>query len=145
MCISKTEALKFFELGFKRSSYADTVYPQDIFDYQNSTWVIGGRILPSGPFLCEEEIYKNGVWIPGVLDFMSWLEENDCNFTLSYTGTGYKLNVIDSYGVEYKSKGASSEFAFYNAITKILKKYGGNPVNKEIEVIEAEFIDKKDL
>lgn len=145
MSISKTEALKLFELGFKRPSYADAVYPQDVFDYQNSTWVVGGRILPSGTFLCEEDIYRRGVWIPSILDLISWLEDNDCNFTLSNTGRGYKLSVIDSHGVEYSTKGATSEFALYNAIIKILKKYGGNPVKKEIEVVEAELVDREDL
>ncbi|MCY9544909.1 hypothetical protein M5X00_25240 [Paenibacillus alvei] len=145
MSISKTEAIKLFELGFQRPLYADTVYPQDIFEYQDAVWVVGGRILPSGAFLCEEEVFKKGVWIPSILDLMSWLEDNDCKFNLSYTGIGYKLKVSDSHEIEYSSKGATPEFAFYNVIIKILKKYGGNPVNKEIEVIEAEFIEREDL
>lgn len=145
MSISKTEAIKLFELGFKRPSYADTAYPQDIFDYENATWVVGGRVLPSGAFLCEEDVYKKGVWIPSILDLISWLEDNECKFNLSYNGTGYKLVVIDSHEIEYSAKGATTEFAFYNAIAKILKKYGGNPVNKEYEVIEAKFIDREDL
>ncbi|MGC6585246.1 hypothetical protein ACPV3A_09805 [Paenibacillus sp. Dod16] len=145
MSISKTEAIKLFELGFQRPLYADKVYPQDIFEYQDSVWVVGGRVLPSTGFLCDEEIYKKGVWIPSILDLMSWLEDNDCKFNLSYIGTGYKLIVSDNNEIEYSSKGATPEFAFYNVIIKILKKYGGNPVNKEYEVIEAEFIDRKDL
>ncbi len=145
MSLSKTEAVKLFKLGFKRPDYVDAVYPQDIYDYQNSTWVVGGRILPSGNFLCEEGVYKEGTWIPSLLDLIFWLEENDTKFNLSYSGMGYKIIVTDNQENEYSSKGATLEFAFYNVIIKILQRYGGNPVNKNYEVIEAEFIDKKDL
>lgn len=145
MSLSKTEAVKLFKLGFKRPAYADPVYPQDIYDYQNSTWVIGGRILPPGNFLCEEGVYKKGTWIPSLLDLISWLEENDTKFNLSYSGMGYKVTVTDNQENEYFSKGATPEFALYNAIIKLLQKYGGNPINKNYEVIEAEFIDKTDL
>ncbi|WP_106768747.1 hypothetical protein [Paenibacillus faecalis] len=146
MTISKTDAIKLFELGFHRPSYADRVYPQDIFEYQDAIWVVGGRVIPSTKYLCEEEVYKKGVWIPSILDLISWLEENDCEFNLSYTGTGYKsykVNVRDNDEIEYSAKGATPEFAFYKVISKILKKYGGNPVNKEYEVIEAEIIETK--
>jgi len=107
--------------------------------------LIGGRILLEGPPLCDEIIYTKGVWIPSINDLLSWLEENHCKFTISFTGTGYKVNVTDSHGVAFTSKGTTPEFALFNVIKKILMKYGGNLGSKEYIVVEAEFIDRKDL
>lgn len=145
MSLTKTEAEKLFNLGFKRPSFADLVYPQDIFEFQSSTWVVGGRILPSGTLLCDEKIYKEGSWIPSLSDLLSWLEENECTFTMVFSGNGYKIEVYDNKNKKYKGKGGTLEFALYKVILGILEEYGGDPVIKKYHVIEAELIEKKDL
>ncbi len=145
MSLSRTEAEKLSKLGFRRPKYADDVYPQDVFEYEGMTWVVGGRILPSGPLLCDEKIYKEGQWIPTLADLMAWLEENDCNFSMTYTGIGYKVEASDYNGKKYKTKGATPDYALFNAVVKILVEFGGNPVNRSYEVIEAEFIKKEDV
>ncbi|MED4732206.1 hypothetical protein P9597_29620 [Aneurinibacillus migulanus] len=144
MSLSRKEAEKLFQLGFKRAAYADEVYPQDTFEYEDATWIIGGKILPSGTLLCDEKIYKEGKWIPSLADLISWLEDNDCIYSLTYTGLTYKTEASDNLGRNYKSKGATPEYALFNTIVKILKEYGGNPVNKSYEIIEAEFIKEED-
>jgi len=145
MSLTKTEADRLFKLGFKRQDFADEVYPQDIFDFQNSTWVVGGRLLPSGTLLCDEKIYKEGTWIPSFSDLISWLEESDCTFTIGYGGLGYKIEVIDSKNKKYWGSGGTLEFALYKVILLVLEEYEGNPVSKKYQVIEAEFIEKKDI
>ncbi|MDH6353515.1 MULTISPECIES: hypothetical protein [Brevibacillus] len=145
MSLSKAEAERLFNLGFKRPEFTDEVYPQDIFDYQNSTWIVGGRLLPSGTPLCDEKIYKEGTWIPSLADLISWLEESDCTFTMSYGGLGYKIEVTDGNKKKYKGKGGTLEFALLKVILQVLEQYGGSPVAKNYQVIEAEFIEKKDL
>ncbi|TGV28974.1 hypothetical protein EN829_041940 [Mesorhizobium sp. M00.F.Ca.ET.186.01.1.1] len=145
MSLTKTEAQKLCNLGFKRLDYADEVYPQDIFEFQNSTWVVGGRLLPSGNPLCDEKIYKEGTWIPTVSDLICWLEENECLFSMVYSGLGYKIEVTDGKNKKYKGKGGTLEFALYKVIMQVLEEYKGNLVSKDYQVIEAELIEKKDL
>jgi len=45
MPLSSSDAKELFNLGFKRSAYEDEVYPQDVYEFNKATWVIGGRIL----------------------------------------------------------------------------------------------------
>lgn len=106
---------------------------------------MGGSILPSGKILAPEEEYKKGTWLPSGDDLLLWLEENDLTFNLSFNGESYLILVIDSNGKEYKGKGARIEYALLHAILKILKKYGGNPVNRKYEVWNAEYLGKDDL
>lgn len=145
MPLSSSDAKKLFNLGFKRPAHEDDVYPQDVYEFNKSTWVIGGRILPSTNLLCNKEIYEEGIWIPSLADLMGWLEYNDCEYNLSYSSSGFKINVVDVNGKHFKAKGSTAEFALYNVITKILEKYHGNIVNKDIHVIEAELIGKEDI
>ncbi|ENQ3105779.1 hypothetical protein ACEOWJ_001766 [Bacillus cereus] len=145
MSLSKTEAEKLFILGFKRPKYADEVYPQDVYEYQNSTWSVGGRIVPSSKLLCDEEVYRQGTWIPSMTDLITWLEENDCKFTLSYDGLSYKVEVSCINERNYKGKGMSAEMGLFKVITQILHEFGGVPVQKSYKVIDVEFIGKEDL
>ncbi|MCX7570495.1 hypothetical protein OS242_11030 [Tumebacillus sp. DT12] len=144
MSLSKTEADQLFKLGFKRAEYSDEVYPQDVFEYQNSIWVVGGRILPSGNILCDEKIYKEGTWIPSLPDLITWVEDHDCKFETSYCGLSYKVTVTDSSAINYKGSGSTLEFAMFHVIKKILEKYGGNPVSKSYVVLEAQLVDDID-
>ena len=145
MSLSKTEAEKLFDLGFKRPVYADEVYPQDVYEHKNTTWVIGGRIVPSSTLLCGEEIYKQGTWIPSMTDLITWLEEMDCEFTLSLVASGYKVEVYTSDEQSFKGKGISVEMVLFKVICRILKAYRGTPVQNKYKVIDAEFIEKKEL
>lgn len=43
--MSKKNAELLFELGYKRPSYAEKVYPTDIYEYKGETWCVGGRIV----------------------------------------------------------------------------------------------------
>ncbi|RST56911.1 hypothetical protein D5F11_025595 [Siminovitchia terrae] len=145
MSLSRTEAEKLFKLGFKRPKYADEVYPQDIYEYKNATWVIGGRIVPSSTLLCEEEVYRQGIWVPSMTDLITWLEEMDCEFTLSYDGSSYKVEVSTSDEQRFKGKGISVEMSLFKVISKILQEFGGVPVQKSYKVIEVDFIEKEEL
>jgi len=100
---------------------------------------------PSSKLLCNKKIYEGGVWIPSLADLMAWLEYNDCAYNLNYSNSGYNMNVVDVNGEQFKAKGATAEFALYNVIKKILEKYHGNIVNKDIHVIEAELVEKEDI
>lgn len=144
MSLSKEEADQLFTLGFKRAEYSDEVYPHDVFEYQNSIWVAGGRILPSGDILCDEKIYKEGTWIPGLPDLITWIEDNDCKFETSYCGLSYKVTVTDRNATSYKGSGSTLEFAMFLAIKKVLEKYGGNPVSKPYVVLKARLADDKE-
>lgn len=145
MSLTRTEAEKLFKLGFKRPEYADEVYPQDIYDYQNATWVIGGRIVPESTLLCEEEVYRQGLWIPSMTDLVTWLEEMDCEFTLSYNGSSYKVEVSTSDNQRFKGKGISIEMSLFKAVCQILQEFGGAPLQKSYNVIEVEYIEKEEL
>lgn len=145
MSLSRTEAEKLFQLGFKRPEYADEVYPQDTYEYKNATWVIGGRIVPSSTLLCEEEVYRQGIWIPSMTDLVTWLEEMNCEFTLSYDGSSYKVEVSTNNMQRFKGKGISVEMSLFKVITQILREFGGAPIQKKYKVIEVEYIEKEDL
>lgn len=145
MSLSRTEAEKLFKLGFKRAAYADEVYPQDIYEYKNATWVVGGRIIPSSTLLCEEEIYKQGIWVPSMADLITWLEEMDCEFTLSHYGSSYKVEVSTSDEQRFKGKGISVEMGLFKVICQILQAFGGAPVQKRYKIIEVDFIEKEEL
>ena len=140
MSLTKENAELLFGLGFKRQSYAEKTYPTDIFEHKGDTWCVGGRIVPNTNLCCDEEIYNNGTWIPSLEDLLLWLRDNECIFTLSYNGNGFKIEIVDNEKRNYKAKGGTAEFAIFNGIVKILKNYGGNPINKKFEIIEAELI-----
>lgn len=122
MSLSKTEAEKLFELGFERPSYADEVYPQDINEYKDSTWVVGGRIIPSSSFLCEEEIYRQGIWVPSMNDLITWLEEMDSEFTITHNGSSYRVEVSTGDDQKFKGKGISVEMGYSKSFAKYLKR-----------------------
>ncbi|NOW06141.1 hypothetical protein [Clostridium beijerinckii] len=143
MSLSLKEANKLKELGFRRHEYNDKVYPTDIFEYNGETWSVGGRIVPNGNLICNEDIYINGVWLPNIDDLLSWLENNDCTYNLSYNGLGYKIVIVDRNNKVFKGKGGTLEFSIFNALIKILKEYGGNIVNKTYNVLEAERISEE--
>lgn len=145
MSLTKTEAEKLFKLGFKRPEYADEVYPQDIYEYKDATWAIGGRIVPSTTLLCKEEVFKEGIWIPSMTDLFTWLEEMDCEFQLSYDGLSYKVEVSTSDEQRFKGKGTSVEMSLFKVICKILQTFGGAPVQKNYEIIEVDIIEKDEL
>ncbi|KGR74712.1 hypothetical protein [Ureibacillus sinduriensis] len=145
MSLTKTEAEKLFSLGFKRPEYADEVYPQDFYEYNNGTWVIGGRIIPSSTLLCNEDVYRHGVWIPSTIDLVTWLEEMDCKFILTYDGSSYMVEVSTANNQMFKGKGISIEMSLFKAIIKILQTYGGAPVQKSYKVIEVDFIEREDI
>ncbi|MWC27345.1 hypothetical protein [Paenibacillus sp. MMS18-CY102] len=145
MSLTKNEVEKLVQLGFKRASYADEVYPQDIFQYEGSSWVIGGRIMPDSTLLSAEAIYKEGTWIPSLEDLLTWFEDNDYLFEMGYIGNGYKIKAVDVNGCEYKAKGSTPIFVCYHVLLKILEKQGGQLKPKTYEVDEVEIIDRKDL
>ena len=145
MSLSQIEAEKLYDLGFRRAEYASEQYPQDVYEYEGARWVLGGRIIPETTILCDEAIFKKGVWLPSVSDLFTWLEDNDCKYVLSYNGLSYKIEVTDSEEKYHKGKGATVPFVLYKVISQILKEYGGSPVQKTYEVIEAEFIGEEDL
>ncbi|MEW9677687.1 hypothetical protein ABRT01_16140 [Lentibacillus sp. L22] len=145
MSLTSTDIEKLFKLGFKRPEYADDVYPQDVYEYQNATWTVGGRIAPSSYLLCDEEIYKQGTWIPSLEDYIIWLEENNCTFNLSFDGFSYKVLVTCVNEQNYKGKGVSLEVGLFNVTIQILRDFGGAPVQKKYKVIDAEIIEKEDL
>ncbi|KGR88898.1 hypothetical protein [Lysinibacillus odysseyi] len=145
MSLSRTEAEKLFKLGFKRPEYADEVYPQDIYEYENATWIAGGRIVPSTTLLCEEEVYKRGIWIPSMTDLITWLEEMECKFTLFYDRSSYKVEIFTNDEQMFKGKGITVEMSLFKAISQILQAFGGAPVQKTYKVIEVDFIEKEEL
>jgi hypothetical protein len=139
MSLSKTDAKELIELGFKRQDFEDKIYPSDIYEYDGAVWVVGGRLLPNGNLICDDVIYNEGTWIPTAEDLIAWLDNNDCKFILEYNGGGYKIEANDSKGKVSKAKGGTIEYTLFKAIIKILKEYGGNPVQKTWKVIEAEL------
>ncbi|PYG83879.1 hypothetical protein LY28_03799 [Ruminiclostridium sufflavum DSM 19573] len=142
MSLSKAEAEILFNLGFKRQSFEEKVYPTDIYEFKGSVWCIGGRIVPNSSLSAETCIYNEGVWLPTLEDFIYWLDNNECKFSVIYNGNGYKVEITDNQDNAYKAKGGTMEFALYKGIMEILKKYGGNPVQKPCEIIEAELISE---
>jgi hypothetical protein len=108
------------------------VYPQDIFECKDSTWVVGGRIIPLSSFLCEEEIYRQGIWVPSMNDLITWLEERVCQFTITHNGSSYKVEVSTCDDQKFKGKGISVEMGLFKVICQILKAYGGAPYKKNI-------------
>ncbi len=144
MSLSKTEAEKLFKLGFTRPDYADEVYSQDLYEYNNESWIVGGRILPSSTLFCEEEVYRQGIWIPAISDLITWLEEMNMKFDLHFDGSNYKVEVSTNKKL-YKGKGISVEISLFKAIIQILRDFGGPPVQKKYTVIEAEYIEKRDI
>ncbi|MEI5908512.1 hypothetical protein WAK64_15805 [Bacillus spongiae] len=145
MTLSKRDAEKLFHLRFKRPNYAEEVYPQDIYEYDKSTWIVGGRTVPSTKVLCDEKMYRQGTWIPSITDLLEWFDENECTFTMTYNDLSYKIEALDINEQYYKGKGISAEFGLLNVIIQILTKYGGSPVTKTYTVIEAELVDDEDL
>lgn len=145
MYISKNFALELFQAGFKKPEYKEEYTNYDFFEYNSEEWILGGSILPAGKILAPEEVYVKGTWLPSGYDLISWLEENDFTFNLSFNGKGYLILVIDSNCKEYKGKGATIEYALFNAIMKILKDYGGSPVDRKYEVCNAEYIGKDEI
>lgn len=144
MSLSKKHALELMKLGFKRQDFEEKVYPTDIIDYNGETWVVGGRILPNGNLLCDKNIYTKGDWLPSQEDLISWLEDNDCTFVITYGGTGYKTEITAINSKVYKGKGGTLEYSLYNAIVNILKELCGNPVHKSYKIVEAELISRDD-
>ncbi|CAM4490547.1 hypothetical protein [Paenibacillus tarimensis] len=145
MSLTRKEAEELFKLGFKRPSYADEVYPQDIYEYDDSIWVVGGRVIPKSTLLSDAVIYKEGTWIPALDDMLSWLEDNDYLFELCYIGNGYKIKVVDTEGNEYKAKGSTPLFVCYKVILKLLETLNGKLRVKHYHVDEVELIERKDL
>jgi hypothetical protein len=145
MTLSSRDAKILFQLGFKRVGHESDVYPQDVYEFNKATWVVGGRIFPSTHLLSNKEIYQDGIWIPSLTDLMEWLDYNDCEYTLNYYNSTFKINVSDVNGKQFKAKGGTAEFAFYKVITKLLEIYQGNIVSKDIHVIEAELTEREDL
>lgn len=145
MYLSKKLSEELIKLGFKRSHYIDEVAPFDIYYYEDTEWAVGGKIFPNSNLTSPEEVYKQGTWLPTTYDLLTWLEENNCVFSITNNGQGYKIEVTDSEGNIYKAKAGTSEHVLYNVIIKILQKHGGNPVNRKYEVIEAEFVSREDM
>ena len=143
MSLSLKDAKELINNGFKRQKFEDNVYPFDIFEYCGETWVIGGRLLPEGNFLCNENIYLEGQWIPSLTDLIEWLENNNCKFTFSSNKFGYKAEVLDNSENVYKAKGGTLEYTLFKVIIEILKIHGGNIVNKNIETIEAKYLGRQ--
>lgn len=141
MSLSKKNAELLFDLGFKRHSYADKVYPTDIFEYKGEIWCVGGRIVPNSNYSCEKDIYNRGTWIPSLEDLVLWLKDNECTFSLSYNGNSFKVEIVDIQKRDYRAKGGTAEYAIFNGIVKILKNCGGNPINKNYKIIESELIN----
>lgn len=145
MSLSGIDAEKLFKLGFKRPVSADRVYPQDIYEYKNTTWVIGGRIVPETTLLCEEEVYSQGIWVPSTDDLITWLEDTNCKFIISYDNSIYRIEVVTNENHKFKEKGYSVEWSLFKVICKILKAFGGPPMQKEYKVIEVDLIEKEEL
>ena len=133
MYLVKSEALELFAAGFKRPSYQDPYNQYDFYDYNNTDWILGGKIVSDSEVLAPEEVYKEGTWLPSLYNLQLWLVENDCVFELSYDGLVSRAKVTDHTGKEYKSKGATPTNSLFHAILNILKVYGGIPVNKNYE------------
>ncbi len=142
MSLSKAEAVLLFNLGFRRQIFEEPIYPTDLYEFGGSIWCIGGRIVPNTTLSVEPQIYNEGIWLPSMEDLIYWLDNNECKFTLTYTGNKYIVEIIDNQNDVHKATGGTMEFALYKAIVEVLKKYSGNPVAKQCEVIEAEFISK---
>jgi len=143
--LSKTEAKKLYDSGFKRPKIYDDVYPQDIYDYKNETWIVGGKVFPRGEFGAPKEVYTQGTWIPLEEDLISWMEEHDCTFIISFDGMTYKIEAADVNGTSYKAKGVSLELCLYKVIIQILHSFNGNMPEKEYELMEVDLIEKEDL
>jgi|SRR5690625_613085 len=143
--LTVTEAKKLFESGFKRPGFDDDVYPRDMFEYKNETWIVGGRVLPRGEFSSPREVYTKGIWVPLEDDLISWMEENDCTFSCSFDGMTYKIKAADINNKSYKAKGSSLGLCLYKVIIQILHAFDGEMPEKKYEVIEVELIEKEDL
>lgn len=144
MSLSKLEAETLFNLGFKRQLFEEKVYPTDVYEFKGSVWCIGGRIIPDSSLFADDCIYKQGTWLPTIEDFVYWLDNNECKYSVIFNGNGYKVEIIDNQNNAYKVKGGTMEFALYKGIVEVLKKHGGNPVQKSNEIIEARLIGRNE-
>lgn len=77
-------------------------------------------------------------------DLITWLEERDCQFTITHNGSSYKVEVSTCDDQKFKGKGISVEMGLFKVICQILKAYGGAPVQKKYNVIEVDFIEKEE-
>lgn len=145
MSISKSDAELMFNLGFKRQIFEEKVRQTDIYKYRGETWCIGGRILPNPTITVNSDIYREGIWLPCIEDFIYWLDYNDCTYFISFTGTVYKIEIQDMKGDTYKARAATMEYVFCKGIIKILEKYKGDIIDKNCKVIEAEYLGEEEL
>lgn len=122
MYLTKEFAQELLRLGFKRPYYdSDEVTPYDFYSYEGEEWVLGGRILPEGPVLSPEQVYKSGTLLPKVNDLMNWLEFNGYTYSLIYKNTSYRVEATNGEGILRIGKGGTPEHALFVAIEKILK------------------------
>lgn len=143
MC--KFDAETLFKLGFKRPDVEEKISQTDVYYYKDEYWCVGGRILPNSNIIADSEIYEKGLWIPDIRDYIYWLSYNDCTYSVSYSGTVYKIEVQDPKGKSYKEKAGTLEYAFYKVVVRLLQKYGGNIVKKSCSVIHAEYLGEEKL
>jgi len=143
MTLSVNDATKLMNACFSKVQYTnDEINPCDMFYYNKSTWIVGGKLGPREALLCPKDIYEKGTWIPNLDDLIIWLEEREVNFNLSFDGMTYNLELYLEEK-KFKSKGVVKEKCFYNGIMKILKQFNGSPSVKEYEIIEVELIDEE--
>lgn len=123
MYLSKELAIQLIKSGFKRTYYVDEISPFDIFNSKDEEWVVGGRILPEGNLLVDQNVYNEGTWLPSIADLIYWLSDNSYPFTLECKGNGhgYKIIVTNNIGEELSAKGGTIEFVLFKAIMDILK------------------------
>ena len=145
MYLSKDFAKELVKLGFTRPDYYDQYNPFDFYNYRGEEWVVGGRILPEGTLSVSNEIYLKGTWLPSLDDMMSWFEDNNFIFDLSYDGDVYRISATDESKISYKGKGVYIETSCFNVIKKILLKNPKGMKKREYEVYEIESIGGLEL
>lgn len=131
MYVNEKEAKKLKDLGFERSFYVDEVAPFDMYSYQEQEWCVGGRIVPEGNILAEDNIYTEGEWRPNIYDLMYWLENRNYQFSLSYNckGLGYLIEIVNEKEGVIKAKGAGAINALCKIVIKLLELENNNDKN----------------
>ena len=75
--------------------------------------------------MAPKEVYEKGARLLSTDDLVSWFEENNYSFELTYAiqGIGYRILATNKIKNEtFKAKGTNITFALGNVLEKILKK-----------------------
>ena len=112
---------RLIDLGFKPPYDLAEVYANQIYNYNNDEWAVGGRLTGDDLILAPEEVYKEGIRLFSIDEVFDWIHMEGLGLRLyKNINSGYKFIIIDEFGIEHKGPGGTLNYAVFNTVEKYL-------------------------